>query len=66
MEIMAGDNSIVYSKKTLEENNFDLKAVTVAPGTGPFKFKEFIPGEKIVLGSQQGILESRTALHRWH
>ena len=49
LEIMAGDNSIVYSKKTLEENNFDLKAVVVPVGTGPFKFKEFIKGEKIVL-----------------
>ncbi|MBX3011745.1 MAG: ABC transporter substrate-binding protein [Caldilineaceae bacterium] len=49
LEIIAGDNSIIYSKKTLEENNFDLKGVTVPPGTGPFKFVEFIPGEKIVL-----------------
>ncbi len=49
MEILAGDSSIVYSKKTLEENDFDLRGVTVAPGTGPFKFVEFLPGEKIVL-----------------
>lgn len=49
LEIMAGDNYIVYSKQTLEENNFDLKGVTVPPGTGPFKFVEFVPGEKIVL-----------------
>lgn len=49
LEIMAGDNYIIYSQKTLEENNFDLKGVTVPPGTGPFKFVEFVPGEKIVL-----------------
>jgi ABC-type transport system substrate-binding protein len=49
LEILAGDGAIVYSKKTLEENNFDLKGVTVPPGTGPFKFVEFIPGEKVVL-----------------
>lgn len=49
LEILAGDGAIVYAKKTLEENNFDLRSVTVAPGTGPFKFVEFIPGEKIVL-----------------
>lgn len=49
LEIMAGDNYIVYSQKTLEENNFDLRGVTVPPGTGPFKFVEFVPGEKIVL-----------------
>ena len=44
LEIMAGDNSIVYSKAELEKNNYDLKAVTVPTGTGPFKFKEFING----------------------
>ena len=49
LEIIAGDGAVIYSKKTLEENNFDLKGVTVAPGTGPFKFVEFVPGEKIVL-----------------
>ncbi|MEZ4869649.1 MAG: ABC transporter substrate-binding protein [Caldilineaceae bacterium] len=49
LELLADDNSIIYSKQTLEENNFDLKGVTVPPGTGPFKFVEFIPGEKIVL-----------------
>lgn len=49
LEILADDAAVVYSKATLEENNFDLRDVTVAPGTGPFKFVEFIPGEKIVL-----------------
>jgi ABC-type transport system substrate-binding protein len=49
LEIMAGDGAIVYAKKTLEENNFDLKAVTVPPGTGPFKFVDYIKGEKLIL-----------------
>lgn len=49
LELLAGPNKVIYSKKTLEENNFDLRPVTVAPGTGPFKFVDFIPGEKIVL-----------------
>lgn len=49
LEIMAGDNSIVYSKKQLEENNFDLKTLVAPVGTGPFTFKEFIKGEKVVL-----------------
>ncbi len=49
LEILAGDNKIVYSKKSLEENNNDLRSVMMAPGTGPFKFSEFIPGEKLVL-----------------
>jgi peptide/nickel transport system substrate-binding protein len=49
LEILAGDNKIIYAKKTLEENNYDLRGVTVPPGTGPFKFVDFIPGEKVVL-----------------
>ncbi|NJN82867.1 MAG: hypothetical protein HC802_11710 [Caldilineaceae bacterium] len=53
LEIMAGDAMVVYSKDTLEENDYDLRGVTVAPGTGPFKFVEFIPGEKIVLEANE-------------
>lgn len=49
LEILAGDNSIIYSKATLEANDYDLRGVTVPPGTGPFKFVDFIPGEKVVL-----------------
>jgi ABC-type transport system substrate-binding protein len=49
LEIMAGDGMIVYSATTLEANNFDLRGVTVPPGTGPFKFVEYIQGEKLVL-----------------
>jgi ABC-type transport system substrate-binding protein len=36
----------IYSKKTLEANNNDLRKVQVAPGTGPFMFKEYKEGEK--------------------
>ena len=53
LEIMAGDDKIVYSKKTLEENDYDLRSLMVAPGTGPFKFGEFIPGEKVVLEANE-------------
>ncbi len=49
LEVMAGDAMIVYAKKTLEENDYDLRGVTVPPGTGPFKFVEYIQGEKLVL-----------------
>jgi ABC-type transport system substrate-binding protein len=49
LEILAGDDAIIFSKKSLEENNYDLKGVTVPPGTGPFKFVEYIQGEKLVL-----------------
>ena len=37
-------NATILPKKCLEENNFDVREV-VCPGTGPFKFVEYIPGE---------------------
>ena len=49
LEALAGDNKIVYSSETLAENNNDLRSLMMATGTGPFKFSEFVPGEKIVL-----------------
>ncbi|MBV7328316.1 ABC transporter substrate-binding protein [Chloroflexi bacterium TSY] len=49
LEILAGDAAVVFSKTALEENDFDLRGVTVPPGTGPFKFVEVIQGEKLVL-----------------
>lgn len=36
--------SVVYPKKWLDENNNDLRKV-IAPGTGPFIFKDHKPGE---------------------
>ncbi len=39
----------IYSKKTLEANNNDLRKLQVAPGTGPFMFKEYKEGEKWTL-----------------
>jgi peptide/nickel transport system substrate-binding protein len=39
----------IYSKKTLDENNNDLRKVQVAPGSGPFMFKEYKEGEKWTL-----------------
>lgn len=38
---------VIYSKKTLEENNYDLRQV-IAPGTGAFRHKERVEGEKWV------------------
>ena len=38
---------IVYPKKALDENNGDLKKV-IAPGTGPFVFKDHKVGEQWV------------------
>lgn len=49
LQILAGDNAVVYSDEELAANDQDLRGVTTPTGTGPFKFVEFIPGEKIVL-----------------
>jgi peptide/nickel transport system substrate-binding protein len=53
LEIMAGDAMIVYSSETLEENNYDLRGVTVPPGTGPFVFVDYIQGEKLILEANE-------------
>ncbi len=37
--------NVIYRKKTLEDNNFDLKKVKLAPGTGPFIFESYQPGQ---------------------
>ena len=39
----------IYSKKTLEANNNDLRKVLLPPGTGPFMFKEYKDGERWTL-----------------
>jgi ABC-type transport system substrate-binding protein len=44
--IGAGWN-IIVRKKTLEDNNFDLKRVRNFPGTGPFKFVDWKVGESL-------------------
>lgn len=49
LEVLAGDGMIIYSAAELEANDFDLRGVTVPAGTGPFKFVEYIQGEKLVL-----------------
>jgi peptide/nickel transport system substrate-binding protein len=39
----------IYSKKVLEENNYDLRKLSApAPGTGPFRFKEHKAAERWV------------------
>jgi peptide/nickel transport system substrate-binding protein len=49
MLLLTDTTQAIYSKKTLQSNNNDLRAVQVAPGTGPFLFKEYKEGEKWTL-----------------
>ncbi|MEM7030461.1 MAG: ABC transporter substrate-binding protein [Chloroflexota bacterium] len=45
LQLIADTPYIIYAKKTLEENNFDLREV-VAPGTGAFKYVEYKTAEQ--------------------
>lgn len=45
---LAARQAIIYSKKTLDENDQDLREV-IAPGTGAFRLVEHLPAEKWVL-----------------
>jgi peptide/nickel transport system substrate-binding protein len=38
LEAIASGWNVIYRKKTLEDNHFDLKRLKIAPGTGPFIF----------------------------
>ena len=48
LEGIAMEWNIILRKKTLEDNNFDLKTVQDPPGTGAFKFKSHTVAEKWV------------------
>jgi peptide/nickel transport system substrate-binding protein len=47
LQLLADRDSVMYSKKSLEENNNDLRKVIV-PGTGPFVLKEHKQAERWV------------------
>ena len=49
LRFMSADANVIVRKKTLEDNNNDLKRVNDFPGTGAFRFREFLAGEKWVL-----------------
>ena len=44
-DAIASGWNVIYRKKTLEDNAFDLRKVKVAPGTGPFIFESYQPGQ---------------------
>ncbi|HWU39088.1 MAG TPA: ABC transporter substrate-binding protein, partial [Candidatus Acidoferrum sp.] len=48
LEVFTVPNCVIYSKKSLDENNQDLRKV-IAPGTGAFMHKERREGEKWIL-----------------
>ena len=48
LNLLTPTNALIYSKKSLEENNYDMREV-IAPGTGAFRFVDHLPAEKWVL-----------------
>ena len=57
LNLLAGTNMIVYSKKSLEENDFDLREVVV-PGTGAFKYVNYQTAEKWILERNEDYWDS--------
>lgn len=49
MSAFASGWNVIISKKTLEENNYNLRKVEVYPGTGPFKSKRRVENEVWVM-----------------
>jgi peptide/nickel transport system substrate-binding protein len=45
LSALTGVNMVIYSKKHLEENNYDMRKV-IAPGTGAFLYKEYRQAER--------------------
>jgi ABC-type transport system substrate-binding protein len=49
MAAFASGWNVIISKKTLEENNYNLRKVEVYPGTGPYKSKRRVENEVWVM-----------------
>ena len=49
MSAIASGWNVIISKKTLEENHYNLRKVEVYPGTGPFKSKRRVENEVWVM-----------------
>ena len=48
LNLLTPTNALIYSKKSLEEHNYDLREV-IAPGTGAFRFVDHLPAEKWIM-----------------
>ena len=49
MSAIASGWNVIVRKKTLEDNNYNLRKVEVYPGTGPFKSKRRVENEVWVM-----------------
>jgi ABC-type transport system substrate-binding protein len=53
MSAFASGWNVIYSKKALEDNNYDMRKVLNIPGTGPFKTKRRVENEIWVMERNQ-------------
>jgi len=49
MSAIASGWNVIVRKKTLEDNNYNLRKVEIYPGTGPFRSKQRVESEKWVM-----------------
>ena len=66
MSALASGWNTIVRKKTLEDNNFNLRKVEIYPGTGPFISKRRVENEVWVFEEEQKLLEQPAALSRRH
>ena len=66
MAAFASGWNIIFSKKTLEENDYNLRKVLNIPGTGPFKTQAARRERDLGDGEEHGLLEQGPALPRRH
>ena len=66
MSAFASGWNVIFSKKTLEENNYDLRKVLNIPGTGPYQDAAAGRERDLGDGEKPELLEQRPALPRWH
>ena len=57
LDLLAGTGMVIYSAKSLAENNNDLREV-IAPGTGAFKYVEYQTAEKWILERNENYWDS--------
>jgi ABC-type transport system substrate-binding protein len=49
MSAIASGWNVIVRKKTLEDNNYNLRKVEIYPGTGPFRSKQRVENEKWIM-----------------
>ncbi len=66
MSAFASGWNVIFSKKTLEENNYDLRKVLNIPGTGPYQDAAAGRERDLGDGEEPELLEQGPALSRRH